>query len=135
MDSLVYDVFMSYARRDDAAGWVSALQKAIYEDFKSFSTEPFRIFFDGSEIRNRDDWELRLRQGLRSSRVLVVCLSPNYLRSKYCRWEWEEFARLQARRIGGGDAVTGVYFVELGGDEQYGEQIAAVAPPGGAGAA
>jgi hypothetical protein len=117
-DSLTYDVFISYARRDDADGWVSALSDAIYADFKSFSTEPFRIFFDRSEIRNRDDWELRLRQGLRSSRVLLVCLSPNYLRSKYCRWEWEEFARFQARRSGGGDAVTGVYFVALeGGDE------------------
>ena len=56
--------------------------------------------------------------------MLLVCLSPNYLRSFYCRWEWEEFARLQARRIGGGDAVTGVYFVELDGDEQYGDQVA-----------
>ncbi|MGO9693212.1 MAG: TIR domain-containing protein [Mycobacterium sp.] len=125
MDSLSYDVFISYARRDDADGWVSALQKAIYDDFKSFSTEPFRIFFDRSEIRNRDDWELRLSQGMRSSRVLLVCLSPNYLRSAYCRWEWEEFARLHARRIGGGDAVTGVYFVELGGDEQYDQEVAA----------
>ena len=125
MDSRNYDIFVSYSRRDDADGWVSALRDAIYEDFKSFSTDPFRIFFDQSEIRNRDDWELRLRQGLRSSRVLLVCLSPNYLQSQYCKWEWEEFARLQAGRIGGGDAVTGVYFVELGGDEQYSEQIVA----------
>jgi tetratricopeptide (TPR) repeat protein len=66
---------------------------------------------------------LRLRQGLRSSRVLLVCLSPSYLRSVYCRWEWEEFARLAARRIGGGDPVTGVYFVELGGDEDYEAQV------------
>jgi hypothetical protein len=65
-----------------------------------------------------------LRQWLRSSRVLLVCLSPNYLRSVYCRWEWEEFARVQARRIGGRDPVTGVYFVALGGDEQYDEAVA-----------
>ena len=123
-DSLTYDVFISYARRDDADGWVSALRDAIYADFKSFSTEPFRIFFDRSDIRNRDDWELRLRQGLRSSRVLLVCLSPNYLRSKYCRWEWEEFARFQARRIGGGEAVTGVYFVALEGGGEDDAQMA-----------
>lgn len=125
VDAPEYDVFISYARRDDAGGWVSGLRDAIYDDFRGFSSEPFRIFFDQTEIHSRQDWELRLRQGLRSSRVLLVCLSPNYLRSGYCRWEWEEFARLQARRIGGGDAVTGVYFVELGGDDQYDEQIAA----------
>ena len=111
MDSLEYDVFLSYARADDVDGWVSGLRDAVYDDFREFSSEPFRIFFDTTEIRGRQDWELRLRQGLRSSRVLLVCLSPSYLRSVYCRWEWEEFARLAARRIGGGDPVTGVYFV------------------------
>jgi len=43
-----YDVFISYARRDDADGWVSVLCEAIYDDFRSLSTEPFRIFFDRS---------------------------------------------------------------------------------------
>jgi tetratricopeptide (TPR) repeat protein len=123
MDSLEYDVFLSYARADDVEGWVSGLRDAVYDDFREFSSEPFRIFFDTTEIRGRQDWELRLRQGLRSSRVLLVCLSPNYLRSTYCRWEWEEFARLQARRVGGGDPVTGVYFVELGGDADYEAQV------------
>jgi len=32
------NVFISYARRDDADGWVSALCEAIYDDFRSFST-------------------------------------------------------------------------------------------------
>jgi len=125
LDSLDYDVFLSYARADDVEGWVSGLRDAVYDDFREFSSEPFRIFFDTTEIRGRQDWELRLRHGLRSSRVLLVCLSPSYLRSVYCRWEWEEFARLQARRIGGGDPVTGVYFVELGGDEDYEAQVVA----------
>ncbi len=125
MGSLEYDVFLSYARRDDAAGWVSGLRDAIYDDFREFSSEPFRIFFDTEEIVSHQDWEVRLREGLRSSRVLLVCLSPSYLRSNYCRWEWEEFARMRARRIASGDAVTGVYFVELGGDEDYDTAVAA----------
>jgi tetratricopeptide (TPR) repeat protein len=124
MDRAEYDVFISYSRKDNAGGWVSGLRGAIYDDFREFSAEPFRIFFDTSEIHSREDWQLRLRQGLVTSRVLLVCLSPNYLRSPYCRWEWEEFARVQARRLGGGDPVTGVYFVELGG-QQYDEVIEA----------
>jgi hypothetical protein len=105
-DSVNYDVFISYARRDDAGGWVSGLRDAIYDDFRSFSSEPFRIFFDQTEIHSRHDWELRLRQGLRSSRVLLVCLSRNYLRSKYGRWEWEQLARMHASSTRCGDAVT-----------------------------
>ena len=125
MDSSEYDLFISYARKDNATGWVSGLFDAIYEDFRGFSSEPFKIFFDTKEIHSRQDWELRLREGLRSSRVLLMCLSPDYLKSPYCRWEWEEFARVQARRIAGGDPVTGVYFVDLGGDQQYESAVAA----------
>src|ERR1700739_3190134 len=119
MGPFEYDVFISYSRTDNKDGWVSGLRDAIYEDFREFSSEPFRIFFDTTEITSRQDWELRVRQGLVTSRVLLVCLSPNYLRSFYCRWEWEEFARVQAGRTGGGDAVTGVYFVGLGAADQY----------------
>ena len=124
MDPFEYDVFISYSRADDKDGWVSGLRDAIYDDFREFSSEPFRIFFDTTEITSREDWELRLRQGVVTSRVLLVCLSPNYLRSFYCRWEWEEFARVQASRIGGGDALTGVYFVELGAADHYDAAIA-----------
>src|ERR1700752_3856335 len=127
-----YDVFISYSRADNKDGWVSGLRDAIDADFRAFSStselpsaKKFEIFFDTSEIHNRQDWKLRLRQGLVTSRMLVVCLSPNYLRSPYCRWEWEEFARVQARRLGGGDSTTGVYFEELGGNEQYDAAIAA----------
>jgi tetratricopeptide (TPR) repeat protein len=124
MDPAEYDLFISYSRADNAGGWVSGLRDAIYEDFKAFSSEPFRIFFDTSEIHGRQDWQKRLLDGLTTSRVLLVCLSPNYLRSPYCRWEWEEFARVQARRVGGGDPITGVYFVDLGG-QQYDAAIEA----------
>ena len=124
-ESPYYDVFISYSRADNETGWVTGLRDAIYEDFREFSSEPFRIFFDTSEIHSRQDWELRLREGLRSSKVLLICLSPNYLMSPYCRWEFEEFARVQAQRVGGGDAVTGVYFVGLNGEEPYGDEIAA----------
>lgn len=46
VDSLNYDVFISYARRDDDKGLVSGLRDAVYDSFREFSSEPFRIFFD-----------------------------------------------------------------------------------------
>ena len=124
VDALSYDVFISYSREDDQTGWVSGLYDAILQDFKPFSP-PIEIFFDQSEIKDRHDWELRLRPELRASRVLLVCLSPNYFCSPHCKWEWDEFTRYQARRAGGGDAVTGVFFVGLGGDEHDDDKIAA----------
>ncbi len=107
-----YDVFISYARADDTDGWVTRIVDVIDEDLRQFSSD-IRIFFDRSEIKTRQDWELRLLAGLRSARVLLICVSPNYLRSPYCRWEWDEFHQHAAQRAGA-DPVTGVFFVPVG---------------------
>ena len=90
-----YDVFISYARKDNVPigdapeGWVSAVVRLIQEDQLRFG-RPFRIFMDTSEITLRQDWEQRLRGALRTSKVLIVFVSPNYFASRPCRWEWEE---------------------------------------------
>ncbi len=54
-------------------------------DHRRFSTEPLRIFFDKHAINDMDDWRHRILGGLRASKILLVCLSPNYFRSEYCR--------------------------------------------------
>ncbi len=56
-------------------GWVTALRDEILADHRRFSTEPLRIVFDSSEIRDMDDWRDRILEGLRHSRILLVCLS------------------------------------------------------------
>src|SRR5215813_1631111 len=91
-----YEIFISYARKDNrplAEGerWITQLRDCILQDHRRFSTEPLRIFFDTSDIRDMDDWRARILRGLRESRVLLVCLSHDYLASPYCRWEWEEY--------------------------------------------
>jgi hypothetical protein len=53
MDPVEYDVFISYSRADNTGCWVSGLRDAIYQDFREFSSEPFRIFFDTNEIHSR----------------------------------------------------------------------------------
>ncbi len=108
----MFDIFISYARHDDSDGWVTGLRDVIVADFQRFERTP-RIFLDREDIRDMDDWRHRILVGLRESRVLLVCLSPAYLKSEYCRWEWQEYARRQARLAGGGDTVAGIYCVEM----------------------
>lgn len=120
-----FEIFLSYSRKDnqptatgpdgEPEGWVSALYRHLLEDHRRFSTEPLRIFFDQNDIHNLDDWRHRILKGLQSSRILLVCLSPNYLASEYCRWEWEEYQRRQVHRLMGSDSVASVYFVEAPG--------------------
>ena len=48
-------------------------------------------FFDHHEINGMEDWRQRLLQGLRESRLLLVCLSSGYLDSGYCEREYIEY--------------------------------------------
>lgn len=75
-----YEIFISYSRRDnepEGRGWVTGLCEHIREDHRRFSTEPLRIFFDQQDIADMDDWRDRILGGLRSSKILLVCLSPS----------------------------------------------------------
>jgi tetratricopeptide (TPR) repeat protein len=127
-DQTPYDVFISYARKDnapaardagDARGWVTAIRDHIAEEHRQFSTERLRLFFDTLEIKDADDWRFRILGALRRSRLLLVCLSPNYFASDYCRWEWEEYLQRQVHQLMGSESVATVYFVEVpGSDEQ-----------------
>lgn len=98
--STEFDIFISYARKDNAPipatyphGWVTAIRDHILADHARVSREPLRIFFDVEEIKTADDWRHRILGALRSSKILLVCLSPGYFASEYCRWEWDEYLR------------------------------------------
>ncbi len=115
-----YDIFISYARKDNRPiqraypfGWVTALRDHILADHRRFSTGPLRVFLDTDEVRDMDDWRHRILGALRQSKVLLVCLSPNYFASEPCRWEWDEYDKRQALRRVGSEGVASVYFVEV----------------------
>jgi len=93
-----YDLFISYAHRDNARGQVRELRDAISEDFEKFAGRNLTIFFDEHDIPSMADWEKRIAQGLRESRLFLAVLSPNYFASAYCRREWEEYVRYEAMR-------------------------------------
>ena len=121
-----YDLFISYSRRDDKQGQVRALKEQIEADYRSFTKEDLRCFFDTEDIATMDDWRHRILEGLRESSLLLLALSPAYLDSPYCEWEIVEFLKYEHSRTVGGQGVTPVYFVEIPGlDEPGFEQRAA----------
>ena len=132
-----YELFLSYSRQDnlpqqpgDPKGWVTALRDEILADHRRYSTEPLRIFFDTSEIRDMDDWRHRILEGLRHSHILLVCLSPDYFKSPPCLWEWEEYLKHQVHALMAHESIAPVYFVEAPGSDDKGE-LAVVLPAAG----
>jgi tetratricopeptide (TPR) repeat protein len=112
-----YDVFISYAHKDDHDGWVTALVEAIKVTHLEYETIPLDLFFDTHEIRTMDDWEHRILRGLRHSKVMIAVLSPNYFGSEYCRKEWQIHLDHELDRSMQGEGLASIYTVVVPGFE------------------
>jgi len=83
-------VLRSYSRRDNKRGQVTALEAQIESSFRAFAGRDLQVFFDTREIAGMDDWRQKIQRGLPDSQVFLAVLSPHYLASPCCRWEWED---------------------------------------------
>src|ERR1043166_1076121 len=108
-----YDLFISYSRRDNTLARVTRLINQIKADFLSCAGRPLDVFFDLKEIQGMDDWRQKIQQSLRESHLFLAVLSPNYLASPNCRWEWEDYVRYEAMRQCLGEGVASVFFDTL----------------------
>jgi hypothetical protein len=107
-----FDLFISYSRHDNRQGHISELVAHIQKEYRDFTGgEELRVFFDKGEFVPIDYRQQNTLEGIRSSRLLLACLSPNYLESEYCSWEVDEYLRHGAAR--GSLAESLIYFVEI----------------------
>jgi TIR domain/Protein of unknown function (DUF1566) len=86
-----YEVFLSYARRDNDDGWTDEFRRALAAIYEKLTGAAVSIFFDTEAVGIGSIWEAKILQSLRDSEVLVAVLSPSYVRSEWCRREWREF--------------------------------------------
>ena len=110
-----FDLFVSYARKDNIEGRVSQLVERICADYRAFAGRELAPFFDLDAIQGMQDWRHRILQGLRESRMMLLCLSPAYLDSEYCAWEFNEYVKHEIARFGAGEGIAPIYFVEVPG--------------------
>ena len=116
-----FHVFVSYARKDNAPSatggeaWVTAFVARLKKQHFSYAGKPLRVFFDTEAITEDQDWQARIGRGLRTSRLFIAFLSPSYLESRVCRWEFEEYLRLEHTLSRGDEGVKQIYFVAIPG--------------------
>ena len=112
-----YHLFLSYCRRDDVAmhlgdmGWVSAFCEELKRRHKKYSGRELKIFFDTEAIGEGRDWRRELGTGIRQSRLFLAFLSPHYITSENCLWEWEEYLLREHSAARGDDGLTPIFFV------------------------
>ena len=111
-----FDIFVSYAHKDDSDGWIGALLDAIRAEHHAFTSVPLRIFFDREAIRDMADWEHRILTGLRSAKLFLAVLSPAYVASPFCRREWQTYLDHElGLAVPGYDGLATVYTVTVPG--------------------
>jgi hypothetical protein len=86
-----YDLVISYSRRDNAQGRITQLVERIKTDFVLFRETRTRRLLRPAGNPRMSDWRQRILHSLRESRLLLACLSPAYLQSEYCEWEFFEY--------------------------------------------
>src|ERR1039457_1279829 len=113
-----YDLFISYSRRDNEQGRITQLVERIKADFAPFAKRELVPFFDQQEIHGMQDWR---------QRILLACLSPAYLKSEYCEWEFVEYLKYEIGHLHGFNGVAPIYFVEVPGwdDKGFDQKCAA----------
>ena len=111
-DAFAFDLFISYSRDDNRQGQISEIVARIKKEYQEFAGgHELHVFFDESEPGK--DQRQTLSDSIRGSRLLLVCVSPNYLHSEYCSWELNQYLRHRAAGLAAPGKIGCIYFVEV----------------------
>jgi len=89
-----YELFISYARADNSPGtgnpqWIEAFLERLNRAHRRQEASDWFIFYDKQEIHGMEDWKKRLLDGLKQAHIMLALVSPRYLGSEPCQWEWD----------------------------------------------
>ena len=97
---IMADIFLSYTSIKDIEGLVKEFHKHLENEVKQKTGDVNNtIFFDQEEIKGGDKWKEILFEELKSARLLIILLSPTWLNSEWCQWEYEKFKEIEGRPI------------------------------------
>lgn len=97
------DIFISYAHDDNQPqfgtpkGWIDYFEEPLRDMVQGMlgkgpQGERVKIYRD-SRLRQFGGFDDQLAHGIANSAVFICVLSPNYLTSKWCKWELVEFLK------------------------------------------
>src|SRR6267142_1549554 len=108
------DFFVSYARHDNAGGWITRFLEALQAEHRAFSGgRDFKVFFDKNDIRSLDDWQHRIYGSLAVSRLFVAFVSPAYFASEWYRREWRTWIDVEIAKHILSDGEAPIYIVKV----------------------
>jgi TIR domain len=104
--------FMSYCRLVDEHddGQLTAFRERLAAEIQLQTGEEFLIFQDRADIAWGENWRRRIDETLDAVTLLLVIITPGFLRSHHCRAEFEQFLDRE-RQLGRDDLILPVYYI------------------------
>ncbi len=93
-----FQAFFSYAHADAVLdpGLFEAFSKELERRASALLGDArLEVWRDTEKLTTGDQWNERIENALKKSRLLIVMLSPNWLKSPYCRKEFQYFETIE----------------------------------------
>jgi hypothetical protein len=116
--------FFSYARLNDEhdRGKLTSLRKLLQSEVWVQTGKLYPIFQDQEHIEWGQNWKNRIMRVLDSSSLLIAIITPSYLVSQSCRFEFEYFLKQESLR--GKKLILPILYVDTPGLENTMDEIA-----------
>jgi hypothetical protein len=90
--------FFSYAHSNDKhdKGKLTKLRKLLQNEIWDQTGKSFKIFQDVENIKWGEDWKECIKDALDASSLLLAIITPSYLVSQSCRFEFEYFLKRES---------------------------------------
>lgn len=93
-----WDAFISYSFDTVPCEWVKDhFAPRLRRWLKETNVRPSRLALSIEYIGVGDNWRSKLREVVAHSACLIAIVTPSYVQSRYCRWEWKQFAERAER--------------------------------------
>lgn len=97
-----FSVFVSYAHSDNDESWISKFSGNLSALLRKLTGAQPKIFLDNESLVTASIWERKIVKSLESSRLMIAVVSPSYVKSIWCRKEWQMFSQREALLRAGG---------------------------------
>jgi hypothetical protein len=108
-----FAAFFSYVRRNDEhdKGRLTDFRKLLEAELWAQTGKDLQIFQDTEDIEWGDVWKERITKVLDISNFLIVIVTPGYLESQSCRFEFEYFLRRESSS-GQKDLILPILYID-----------------------
>lgn len=86
-----FEIFCSYAHADNDDNWVEEFVGRLAGTYRRLTGLAPDVFLDRESLITADIWQTKIRSALEASQVLLAVVSPSFVRSEWCRREWDAF--------------------------------------------